>query len=67
MHVFWGIVMATVGLLMLVAGTIKSEFVVYRIMVDRSRGLWGDGNAAHPFYQVAGLVIVVLGCLWAAA
>ena len=65
MNWLWGILMVAAGLFMLVSGTIKSEFIVYRLMVARSRGLWGQGNAVHRFYQVSGLMIVILGVLWA--
>lgn len=65
MHVFWGILMAGVGLFMLVCGTLKSEFIIYRLLVARSRVLWGPGDAVHRFYQVIGLSIVILGVLWA--
>ena len=57
--------MVAAGLFMLVSGPIKSEFIVSRLMVARSRGLWGQGNAVHRFYQVSGLMIVILGVLWA--
>ena len=65
MNVILGSLMAAVGLFMLVSGTIKSEFVVYKLLVARSRILWGEGDAVHRFYQVSGLIIVVLGALWA--
>ena len=63
MHVFWGILMAAVGLFMLVCGTLKSEFFIYRLMVARSRILWGE--LVHRMFQVIGLIIIVLGVLWA--
>jgi uncharacterized membrane protein len=65
MHVLWGTLMAAVGLFMLVSGTLKSEFIIYRLMVARSRILWGQGDAVHRFYQVSGLIIIVLGALFA--
>jgi hypothetical protein len=65
MHVLWGLLMAAVGLFMLVCGTLKSEFIIYRLMVARSRILWGQGDAVHRFYQVSGLIIIVLGALFA--
>ena len=65
MHVLWGILMAAVGLFLLVCGTLKSEFFIYRLMVTRSRILWGQGDAVHRFYQVSGLIIIILGFLWA--
>ncbi len=66
MNVVWGFAMAAVGLFMLVSATMKSEFVVYQLLVARSRILWGEGNAVHRFYQVSGLILIALGCLWAA-
>ena len=65
MHVLWGLLMTAAGLLMLVCGTIKSEFIIYRLMVRRSRILWGEGGAVHRFYQVSGLIVIILGALWA--
>ena len=65
MHILWGILMAAVGLFMLVCGTLKSEFMIYRLMVNRSRILWGQGDAVHRFYQVGGLIVIILGALWA--
>lgn len=65
MHGIWGILMAAVGLFMLVCGTLKSEFIVYRLMVARSSILWGEGDAVHRLYQVSGLIIVILGILYA--
>ncbi len=63
MNMLWGVLMAIIGLFMLVCGTVKSDFVVYRLLVTRSRILWGD--AVHRFYQVSGLIVAVLGILWA--
>jgi len=66
MNTIWGLVMAAIGLFMLVCGTMKSKFVVYELLVARSRILWGEGDAVHRFYQVSGLILVVFGALWAA-
>ncbi|MBC8350458.1 MAG: hypothetical protein H8E66_00630 [Planctomycetes bacterium] len=63
MHWFWGTLMAIIGLFMLVCGTVKSDYVVYRLLVARSRILWGD--AVHRFFQVSGVIVAVLGILWA--
>jgi hypothetical protein len=65
MHILWGILMTAVGLFMLGCGTIKSKFIIYRLLVARSRLLWGKGSAVHRFYQVSGLIVTVLGVLWA--
>ena len=63
-HMIWGLLMCAAGLFMLACGTLKTEFIVYRLMVARSRVLWGDGDAVHRFYQVSGLVVFILGALW---
>ncbi|MEE2938255.1 MAG: hypothetical protein VYA84_19885 [Planctomycetota bacterium] len=65
MNILWGSLTVTIGLLMLVAGTTKSEFILYRLIVTRSRLLWGEGDAVHRFYQVSGLIVMSLGVLWA--
>ncbi len=65
MHILWGTLMVVVGLFMFIGGTIRSEFVIYRLMVARSRIFWGEGDAVHRFYEVSGLILVVLGFLWA--
>ncbi len=65
MHVLWGLLMAAIGLFMLVCGTLKSEFIIYRLMVHRSRILWGQGDGVHRFYRVSGLSIGAWGA-WGA-
>ncbi|MCR9296881.1 MAG: hypothetical protein NXI32_29580 [bacterium] len=66
MNMIWGLAMAAVGLFMLICGSMKSEFFIYKLLVERSRMAWGEGDAVHRFYQVVGLILVVLGGLWAA-
>ena len=63
MHVVWGVIMATIGLFMAAWSFTKSDFVVYRLICARSRILWGD--AVHRSYQVIGIILIVLGILWA--
>lgn len=66
MNMIWGLAMAAVGLFMLICGSMKSEFFIYKLLVERSRIAWGEGDAVHRFYQIVGLILVVLGGLWAA-
>jgi len=61
MHMLWGTLMVAIGLLMLIWGSLKSEFVIYRILAERSRKLWGDN--VHRFYQIAGVAVVIMGIL----
>lgn len=63
MHILWGCLIATIGLFMFVSGTTKSEFIVYRLLVSRSKILWGE--RVHGFYQVAGILVVAVGVLFA--
>ncbi len=59
MHIVWGLVIAGVGALFIVWGRNKSNFGPYRLLVARSRLLWGD--RVHGFYQVAGALMIVAG------
>lgn len=63
MHILYGTFMALIGIFMLVSASLRSNFVVYRLLVARSRLLWRD--QVHRFHQVAGAILVVLGILWA--
>ncbi len=61
MHNIWGVMIAIVGLLMLLGGLTKTDFVLYRILAARSRLLWGDN--VHSFYVVVGLMVALFGVL----
>jgi uncharacterized membrane protein len=63
MVIFWGSLIAAVGLFMLICGITKTNFIVYRLMVARSRVLWGE--KVHVFYQIAGLLVIIFGTLFA--
>ena len=66
MNAIWGLLMAAIGLFMLICGTLKSKFILYELLVARARIAWGEGNAVHYFFQLSGIILVVLGGLWAA-
>ncbi len=59
----YGIAMALIGLFFIGFATLRSDFGVYRLLVARSRLLWGD--RVHLFYQVVGALLFALGVLWA--
>ncbi|RLD11983.1 MAG: hypothetical protein DRI44_02225 [Chlamydiae bacterium] len=61
MNVLWGCVTVAIGLIMFIWGLRKSEFIIYRILVARSKILWGEN--VHKFYQVVGIMIIVFGIL----
>lgn len=57
--------MAAIGLLIFIFATTRSRFILYRLLVDRARILWGEGNAVHRYYQVCGMILFVVGASWA--
>jgi len=63
MHILWGSLMIAVGLFMLVCASLKSEFIIYRLLVCRSKILWGE--KVHRFHQITGTMVIVFGVLMA--
>jgi hypothetical protein len=61
MHIVWGIMIMAAGLFMLICGSLKSKFIIYRLMVARSKILWGEN--VHRFYQITGAIVIVFGAL----
>jgi len=61
MHILWGCLIAAVGLFLSVFGTTKSEFIVFRLLVARSKILWG--KRVHGYFQVVGVLVFVFGVL----
>ncbi|MGD2249211.1 MAG: hypothetical protein PVF58_12465 [Candidatus Methanofastidiosia archaeon] len=53
--------MIAVGLFMFVSGLSKSNFIIYRLMVARSKILWGKN--VHQFYQIVGVIVIIFGIL----
>ena len=43
--------------------TTQSDYVIYCLLEARSEILWGE--QVHRFFQVVGVVLMVLGMLWA--
>lgn len=61
MKVIWGLTVIAIGLMFIVWGRRRSEFLLYRLFVARSRGMWGD--RVHGFYQAAGAMMIVVGAV----
>lgn len=59
MNIIWGLIIGTVGALFITGGRTRSDFGLYRLLVARSRVLWGD--RVHGFYQVAGALMIIAG------
>ena len=61
MSILWGILIIIAGVLLLIGGKLKTNFIIYRLMVARSKILWGEN--VHRFYQIAGLIVIIFGIL----
>lgn len=61
MHILWGILIVLAGLFLLVCGSLRSGFIIYRLLVARSRILWGEH--IHLFHQIVGVIVIVFGVL----
>jgi len=61
MDLLWSILIIIAGVLLLIGGTLKSNFIIYRLLVARSKILWGEN--VHRFYQIAGLIVIIFGLL----
>ena len=61
MNILWGSLMVAVGIFMLVCGRLKSQFFLYKLMVARSKVLWGEN--VHWFYQIVGVIVIIVGVL----
>lgn len=61
MQLLWGSLMVLAGLFLLVCGRMRSNVLIYRLLVARSRILWGEN--VHRFHQVAGAMVIGFGIL----
>jgi hypothetical protein len=61
MHLFWGLVTIAIGAFMSFSGILRSDFIIYRLLVARSKMLWGD--RVHLFYVIVGAIVVIVGIL----
>ena len=61
MHILWGILVILAGLFLLISGSVKSNFIIYRLLVYRSKILWGEH--VHRFHQITGVMVIVFGLL----
>ena len=61
MHILWGILIIFAGLFMTISATVKSNFIIYRLLVYRSKILWGEH--VHRFHQISGAIVIVVGVL----
>jgi len=61
MHILWGILIILVGLFITISATVKSNFIIYRLLVYRSKILWGE--QVHRFHQIAGTIVIIVGVL----
>lgn len=62
MNYLWGSLMALIGLFLFVSALRKSEFIIYKLLVARSKLLWGDN--VHSFLVVVGVILMGLSSLF---
>ncbi len=57
----WGKLLVAIGIFLTICGWTESQLPFYRLVVARTEMLWGE--KPHRFYQVVGIIIVVVGVL----
>lgn len=62
MDILYGSLMILIGLFMLICATRKSETFIYRMLVARSKMMWG--NRVHRFHQISGILIIIWASLY---
>lgn len=62
MNYLWGALILLFGLFMFISALRKSEFIIYRLMVARSKMLWGEN--VHSFYIVVGVILMGVSALF---
>ena len=62
MNYLWGALILLFGLFIFISALRKSEFIIYRILVARSKMLWGDN--VHSFYVVVGVILMGVSALF---
>ena len=62
MNIIWGILMLAIGAFMFISALTKSEFIIYKLLHARAKGLWGDH--AHHFLMFSGVIIALLSSLF---
>ncbi len=62
MNILWGGLIILAGLFLLICGSLKSDFIIYRLFVAKSKISWGE--KVYLFHQISGgVVIIVFGLL----
>ena len=61
MNIIWGILTIIIGLFMLISSIMKSEFIIYKLLVARAKILWGKNT--HNFLMISGILIIIVGIL----
>lgn len=62
MNLLWGILMALIGLFLLVSALYRSDFIIYKLFVAKSKLFWGDN--VHTFFVLIGVLLLGLSSLF---
>jgi len=61
MYLLWGSIVIAIGLFFFICASMRSEFFIYQIFVDRARIKWKD--KVYLFHKIMGIIIINLGLL----
>ena len=62
MNYVFGTIFIIIGLFFIISAYKKSEFIIYKILIARSKLLWKDN--VHNFYKIVGLLFIIFGILY---
>ena len=62
MNYLWGSLVFLIGLFMFISALKKSEFIIYKLLVARSKVLWGEN--VHSFYTIVGVFLMGFSSLF---
>lgn len=62
MNFLWGTLMLLIGLFIFISSLSKSNFIIYKLLVAKSKILWGEN--VHTFLLIIGIIIMILSSLY---
>ncbi len=57
-NIIYGILTIIIGLFMLIRSIVKSEFIIYKLLITRSKILFGKN--IYEFMMVSGVLIIIV-------
>jgi len=63
MDLIWALLMILAGLILLICGLTRSEFIICRLLRARPKILLGE-TGAYVLLTMSGLIVIILGILF---